>query len=713
MLKRKREQQDIQLLARKGVVDSSKYRSNMHQIVRSRATNNLETQNNMGHVVRRGTCNNMESMSDDSETEEPSDYDIEETQDDAGSTRKKTRGRTHLQWLHLQKEPIQVKLNELRQPIGEPGKQLGQYIGFIAKFNIDWDLAEDWINKKINHLWRQRKHKLKKEYEKPSKDKEKIAKLINDVGQVQWDWLVKFWNSEKGKNRAKTNKQNYGKLEMHHTGGTKSFARLRDELGTVLVCRGEEEINGFDMKTFSKAGAYCLIVFSVVVIFNCQDTTLDSITARFAATKSSAIDIEEESCLSRNQSVLYRKSSPHKPSSYLVSKLRSYEELHKRCGPRTNSYKRSLKQLKSGQIDHDSGDCKYVVWVADCGLGNRILSITSAFLYALLTDRVLLINQEKEMVDLFCEPFPTSSWILPEDFPFKNKMSGFYQKVGHSYGNLLKSNTINYSTPMLPSYLYLYLSHDCDHDDQLFFCDQDQALLSKVPWLIMRSNVNFLPSMFLMSSFDQELDKLFPDKETVFHHLGSAKTSPFGSVMDQILGCIQKEKLLPEVDTEKSIASPSKNQTSKVILVTSLFRGYFEKLNKMYGEHPTKTGEVVAVYQPSNERKQQSWENSHNVQAWVEIYLLSLSDELVTSAWSTFGYVAQGLRGMRPLILYKIDRTIPDPPCGRGVSMEPCYHAPPIFDCKTKKTVDTTTFVPHVKHCEDIRWGIKLFNTST
>ncbi|KAK4840038.1 hypothetical protein QYF36_026808 [Acer negundo] len=157
----------------------------MHQVVRSRATNNLETQNNMRHVVRRGTCNNVESMSDDSETEEPSDHDIEETQDDAGSTRKKTRGRTRLQWLHLQKEPIQVKLNELRQPIGEPGKQLGQYIGFLAKFNIDWDLAEDWINKKIDHLWRQRKHKLKKEYEKPSKDKEKIAKLINDVGQVQ------------------------------------------------------------------------------------------------------------------------------------------------------------------------------------------------------------------------------------------------------------------------------------------------------------------------------------------------------------------------------------------------------------------------------------------------------------------------------------------------------------------------------------------------
>ncbi|KAI9157636.1 hypothetical protein LWI28_025578 [Acer negundo] len=502
--------------------------------------------------------------------------------------------------------------------------------------------------------------------------------------------------------------------------------------------------NGFGMKTYSKVGA-CLIVFSVVLIFIFRDKTLDSIT-RFATTSFFATG-SEDSCLSRNQSVLYRKSSPHKPSSYLVSKLRSYEELHKRCGPHTDSYKRSIKQLKSGQIDHNSSDCKYVVWVADCGLGNRMLSITSAFLYGLLTDRVLLINEEQEMVGLFCEPFPTTSWILPEDFPFKNKVSGFNQKIGHSYGNMLKNNIINYSTPLLPSYLYLYLSHDCGHDDQLFFCDQDQALLSKVPWLIMRSNVYFLPSMFLMSSFDQELDKLFPDKETVFHHLGRylfhpsdrvwrlitkyyqdhlakaekrigiqirifhPKTSPFEYVMDQILACIQKEKLLPEVGTGKSIAYPSKNQTSKVVLVTSLFQGYFEKLKKMYGEHPTKTGEVVAFYQPSHEGRQQTWQNSHNVQAWVEIYLLSLSDELVISAWSTFGYVAHGLRGIRPLILY--NRTASDPPCGRGFSLEPCYHTPPIFDCKAQtKTIDTGALVPHVRHCEDLSWGLKLFNSS-
>ncbi|CAA7031199.1 unnamed protein product [Microthlaspi erraticum] len=52
-------------------------------------------------------------------------------------------------------------------------------------------------------------------------------------------------------------------------------------------------------------------------------------------------DFDEESCLSRYQSSLYRKPSPFKPSGYLVSKLRSYEMIHKRCGPGTDAYKRS------------------------------------------------------------------------------------------------------------------------------------------------------------------------------------------------------------------------------------------------------------------------------------------------------------------------------------------------------------------------------------
>lgn len=245
--------------------------------------------------------------------------------------------------------------------------------------------------------------------------------------------------------------------------------------------------------------------------------------------------LDGNSCLSRYQSVLYRKSSPHKPSSYLVAKLRSYEELHERCGPHTRLYNRAMKQIKSGQID-SSSECNYVIWVASCGMGNRILSITSAFLYALLTNRVLLINEEPEMEDLFCEPFPNASWILPNDFPFKDQFDSFKQNYAYSYGNMLKKKAITASMESLPSYLHLYLSHDYDHHDKLFFCNQDQTLLRKIPWLIMKSNVYFLPSLFLISSFEEELNKLFPDKETVFHHLGRYLFHPSNLVWGQITG---------------------------------------------------------------------------------------------------------------------------------------------------------------------------------
>ena len=74
-----------------------------------------------------------------------------------GSASKKTRGRTRLQLLHLQKEPIQVELNVLRQPIGEPGHKLGQYIGFIVSDSVIAPLAfEDWryMPKEIkNHMY--------------------------------------------------------------------------------------------------------------------------------------------------------------------------------------------------------------------------------------------------------------------------------------------------------------------------------------------------------------------------------------------------------------------------------------------------------------------------------------------------------------------------------------------------------------------------------
>ena len=51
---------------------------------------------------------------------------------------------------------------------------------------------------------------------------------------------------------------------------------------------------------------------------------------------------DEQSCLSRYQSALYRKESPHLLSAYLLERLREHEVLQKKCGPHTESYKKAI-----------------------------------------------------------------------------------------------------------------------------------------------------------------------------------------------------------------------------------------------------------------------------------------------------------------------------------------------------------------------------------
>ena len=181
--------------------------------------------------------------------------------------------------------------------------------------------------------------------------------------------------------------------------------------------------------------------------------------------------------------------------------------------------------------------------------------------------------------------------------------------------------------------------------------------------------------------------------------------------MDQILACILQENLLTEVDKQKLIASPKKNQRSKAILITSLHSEFYENMRNMYWTFPTTTGEIIGVYQASHEEYQHFGDNMHNLKAWVEMNLLSLSNVLVTSSWSTFGYVAQGLGGLKPWILYRpenLKKT--DPACHQGMSMEPCLHIPPTYDCKAKVDVDMGNVVSYVKHCEDVTSGLELFN---
>ncbi|KAI5019899.1 hypothetical protein ZWY2020_044787 [Hordeum vulgare] len=445
---------------------------------------------------------------------------------------------------------------------------------------------------------------------------------------------------------------------------------------------------------------------------------------------------------------MFRKPSPLLLSAYLVEKLRKYEAYHKKCGPGTQRYQTAVAQLQSGRND-DSSECKYVVWFPCNGVGNRMLTMASTFLYALLSSRVMLVNVPHEQEGLFCEPFPGTSWVLPGEFPERNPMN-FNAGAPESYVNMLKNNVIRHDTPasFLPAHVYLHVEQTGLRLSDNIFCDDDQRLLGKFGWMILKSDSYFVPALFLTPMYDKELARMFPQKEAVFHHLGRYLFHPtnrvwgivrryyeaylarvdekigfqirifpekpvkFENMYDQLTRCIKEQRLLPELGKAEPAANATGDGIVKAVLITSLYSGYYEKMRGLYYENPTKTGEIVAVYQPSHEEKQEYASNEHNQKALAEIYLLSYCDKIAMSAWSTFGYVAYGFAGLKPWILLRPDwdKEISQIACVRSTSVEPCLHSPPILRCRATE-VDVARVKPYVRHCEDVGFGLKLFDS--
>ena len=222
---------------------------------------------------------------------------------------------------------------------------------------------------------------------------------------------------------------------------------------------------------------------------------------------------------------MYRGNPGRRPSAYLISKLRRHEALQRRCGPGTAAYSNALEQLKSGKSITSPAECAYIVSISYSGLGNRILAAASAFLYALLTDRVLLVDPSNEMGELFCEPFPDTTWLLPWSFPLWN----FGFDTPERYGRMrehgvLRTDAINGGSPLaaaeMPAFAYVHLHNDATVEDNYFFCDDDQRLLRRIQWLVMRTDSYIVPGLFLVQAFQDELDLMFSERDAVFHHIG-------------------------------------------------------------------------------------------------------------------------------------------------------------------------------------------------
>ncbi|KAF0887543.1 hypothetical protein E2562_002272 [Oryza meyeriana var. granulata] len=366
---------------------------------------------------------------------------------------------------------------------------------------------------------------------------------------------------------------------------------------------------------------------------------------------------DRDACLSRHESPRYYKHSPFAPSPYLLQKLRNYEARHRRCGPGTPLYAKSVEQLRSGHTS-EVMECNYLVLIPYNGLGNRMLSMIASFLYALLTDRVLLVHFPDDFTNLFCEPFPggaTATWVLPLDFP--------------SYGNLLTAKKITgdpaKETPLsVPPYVYLHLAHDLRDTDERFYCNDDQLVLAKVNWLLLQRDLYLVPSLYAIPEFQDELRWLFPAKESVTHLLGRYLLHPSNSVWGMVTRYYHSylapaaERIGVQIRMFSWASIPIDDMSTSCRTPTETRRRRQDERDRRtsrHDGHPDRVaaggllrqaevqvlrasgGGWVGVLQPSHEEQQEMGKRGHNQKALAEIYLLSFSDVLLTSGMSTFG----------------------------------------------------------------------------
>ena len=70
--------------------------------------------------------------------------------------------------------------------------------------------------------------------------------------------------------------------------------------------------------------------------------------------------------------------------------------------------------FRPGHQWSDVAGCKYVYWRDPIwgGMGNRLQSLVATFVYALLTNRVMLIPSNSTASDYLCNPFRLSNWAI-------------------------------------------------------------------------------------------------------------------------------------------------------------------------------------------------------------------------------------------------------------------------------------------------------------
>ncbi|CAI5986199.1 unnamed protein product [Closterium sp. NIES-64] len=228
-------------------------------------------------------------------------------------------------------------------------------------------------------------------------------------------------------------------------------------------------------------------------------------------------------------------------SETLKRKLRAYHEYRRECDA-----KEDITSLKTKLRVGNATECRYLLWhfKPGDGQGNQFISLVSAFVYALLTNRVFLLLTGMGPAKLMCQPFEGAPWFVYSDVPnerwdatlvgmriayqyFPDRVAAVQNGTSDTMdvpniANLARLRALNptprpintshppsSTTPPFPLSAQVSLHHT-EQNTSLFFCPSEQQWLARVPSILLLANQFFLPSLFHHPSFHRHIQDLFP-----------------------------------------------------------------------------------------------------------------------------------------------------------------------------------------------------------
>lgn len=317
------------------------------------------------------------------------------------------------------------------------------------------------------------------------------------------------------------------------------------------------------------------------------------------------------------------------------------------------------------------------------GLGNRMLAHASAFAFALLHNRTLLMHSpDCELEHIFASPWPGA-------FEMKQKQFNKLFKRQRFSGSVLWIDTSHDAS--LQDWLNLACSENFDDSDAIILNGGQYFL----PLLAAR-NPEWFQNVFgddLNGVYGRLAKYLFRPSSMVQKLYNEHYKFAREAVGLQFRSFMLRYDQLQDILADKCMARLGID--SENLFIASLYPEH----SKWFKENRKSRTKMISSYQ------QQDTSVAQLQHAFAEMLLLARTKALITSPFSTFGYTAAALRD-DPTKVFMLDKRLSCRSLNKN--LEPCFHkAPSALTCPDGSALFKQTSM--LSACPDYhKRGIKL-----